>query len=82
MYKPELLSPAGSPESLTAAVRAGADAVYLGVGMFNARRNARNFTIDPTDDAACSLAEAVSTQREVNEKSPLRNHHLHAPQRS
>ena len=57
MYKPELLSPAGSPESLTAAVRAGADAVYLGVGMFNARRNARNFTIDPTDDAACSLAE-------------------------
>lgn len=60
MYKPELLSPAGSPESLTAAVRAGADAVYLGVGMFNARRNARNFTIDQTDDAACSLAEAVS----------------------
>lgn len=60
MYKPELLSPAGSPESLVAAVRAGADAVYLGVGMFNARRNARNFTIDPTDDPACSLAGAVS----------------------
>ena len=61
MNKPELLSPAGSKESLVAAVRAGADAVYLGVGMFNARRNARNFTIEPTDDAACfSLEEAVS----------------------
>lgn len=60
MMKPELLSPAGSYESLVAAVRAGADAVYLGVGMFNARRNARNFSIDPTDDAACSLEEAVS----------------------
>ena len=60
MNKPELLSPAGSYESLVAAVRAGADAVYLGVGMFNARRNARNFTIEPTDDAACSLSEAVS----------------------
>lgn len=60
MGKPELLSPAGSYESLVAAVRAGADAVYLGVGMFNARRNARNFSIEPNDDAACSLSEAVS----------------------
>ena len=58
--KPEVLSPAGSYESLVAAVRAGADAVYLGVGMFNARRNARNFTIESTDTEACSLAEAVS----------------------
>ncbi len=60
MVKPELLSPAGSQESLVAAVRAGADAVYLGVGTFNARRNARNFSIEATDDAACSLEEAVS----------------------
>lgn len=41
--KPEVLSPVGSQESLTAAVRAGADAVYLGLGSFNARRNAENF---------------------------------------
>ena len=40
----ELLSPAGSPEALRAAVCAGADAVYLGFGQFNARRGARNFT--------------------------------------
>ena len=40
----ELLSPAGSSEALTAAVQNGADAVYLGLGDFNARRNAKNFT--------------------------------------
>ncbi len=40
----ELLAPAGSPEAVTAAVQAGADAVYLGYGDFNARRNAKNFS--------------------------------------
>ena len=40
----ELLAPAGSMESVTAAVQNGADAVYLGYGDFNARRNAKNFT--------------------------------------
>ena len=42
----ELLSPAGSPEALLAAVQNGADAVYMGLGSFNARRSARNFTDD------------------------------------
>ena len=42
----ELLSPAGSREALTAAVQNGADAVYLGFGDFNARRNAKNFSED------------------------------------
>lgn len=49
----ELLAPAGSPEALTAAVQNGADAVYLGFGDFNARRNAKNFT-------EADLAPAVS----------------------
>ena len=40
----ELLSPAGSQEALVAAVQNGADAVYLGFGDFNARRNAKNFS--------------------------------------
>ena len=40
----ELLSPAGSPEAVIAAVQNGADAVYLGMGDFNARRGAKNFT--------------------------------------
>ena len=49
----EILAPAGNEQSLIAAVRSGADAVYLGTGAFNARRNADNFKDD-------SLAEAVN----------------------
>ena len=49
--QPELLAPAGSPAAVTAAVRAGADAVYLGTKEFNARRGADNF-----DDAALEAA--------------------------
>lgn len=41
--KPEVLSPVGSPKSLEAAVRSGADAVYIGAKQFSARRNADNF---------------------------------------
>lgn len=40
---PELLSPAGSMESLKAAVENGADAVYLGAREFSARQSADNF---------------------------------------
>jgi len=40
----ELLSPAGSPEAVIAAVQNGADAIYLGFGDYNARRNAKNFS--------------------------------------
>ena len=40
----ELLAPAGGSEALVAAVQNGADAVYMGFGAFNARRNARNFS--------------------------------------
>lgn len=50
----EILAPAGSREQLVAAVRAGADAVYLGAGGLNARRNAENFS-DVAD-----LREAVA----------------------
>ena len=38
----ELLAPAGSYESLTAAVNAGADAVYMGGRLFGARAYAKN----------------------------------------
>ena len=40
----ELLSPAGSPAALDAALENGANAVYLGATAFNARMNAKNFT--------------------------------------
>ena len=49
----EVLAPAGGPEQLRAAVRCGADAVYLGTQSFNARRRAENFGAD-------SLKEAVA----------------------
>lgn len=42
----EILAPAGSMDALVAAVRCGADAIYLGAGDFNARRHADNFTRD------------------------------------
>ena len=47
----ELLSPAGSFDALRAAVCNGADAVYLGVDSFNARRGARNFTMEELHQA-------------------------------
>lgn len=43
MKKPEILAPVGSPECLYAAVRSGADAVYMGCKSFNARIKADNF---------------------------------------
>ena len=52
MRQPEILAPVGGPEQLLAAVRCGADSVYLGAPAFNARRSAANFTFD-------ELAEAV-----------------------
>ncbi len=52
MYnRPEILAPAGSMEALRAAVECGADAVYLGAGHFNARRNAKNFTEETLREA-------------------------------
>jgi putative protease len=43
---PELLAPAGSPESLRAAIAAGADAIYLSGKRFGARKYAANFSRD------------------------------------
>ena len=44
--KPELLSPAGSFESAIYAFKNGADAVYLGLKEFSARKSAVNFTME------------------------------------
>lgn len=51
MIKPEILAPAGSPQALIAAVRSGADAVYLGIKGLNARRSAENFDDDQLKEA-------------------------------
>lgn len=51
----ELLAPAGNMTCLHAAVTAGANAVYLGAGEFNARRGAENFTLETLAEA-CDYA--------------------------
>lgn len=50
--RPELLSPAGDSEKLAAAVRYGADAVYLSGEAFGMRAASRNFTIPEIYSAA------------------------------
>ena len=48
----EILAPAGTYDALVAAVRCGADAVYLGGQELNARRNAGNFDFEELKKAA------------------------------
>lgn len=59
--KPELLAPAGGPEPFYAALAAGADAIYCGMGSFNARRKADNFT-DEKFEAACRSAHLAGSR--------------------
>lgn len=48
---PELLAPAGGRSQLEAAVRFGADAVYLAADRFGMRQRAENFALDDIPDA-------------------------------
>lgn len=50
MNKIEILSPAGGFDSVVAAVRSGADAVYIGAKLFSARAGAHNFDKDELRD--------------------------------
>lgn len=49
--RPELLCPVGNKLALKAAVENGADAVYLGLKEFNARRSADNFSLEELKEA-------------------------------
>ena len=55
----ELLAPAGSFQTLKAAVQSGADAVYIGGSQFSARKSAVNFTLEEIKAAAsyCHLRD-------------------------
>ncbi|MCI6547130.1 MAG: DUF3656 domain-containing protein [Coriobacteriaceae bacterium] len=58
----ELLAPAGGPEAFAAALAAGANAIYCGLGNnFNARRSAHNFT-DETFGEACRRAHLAGAR--------------------
>lgn len=53
----ELLAPAGTPDALRAAIAADADAVYVGLGSFNARAANGGFSLAELS-SACVLAHA------------------------
>lgn len=74
---PELLSPAGSPEALEAAIEAGADAVYFGAGEFNARMRAKNFT-EGEMSSALSLCAAYGVKTYVTVNTRVRDSELSA----
>ncbi len=65
--KPEVLAPAGSLESVYAAVRCGADGVYAGGKLFSARANAVNFSEEELKEAVryCHL-HGVKIYRAMN----------------
>ena len=55
----EIMAPAGSWESLAAAVKAGADSVYFGIEKLNMRaHSAARFTLDDLDEIVSRCAEA------------------------
>ena len=58
----ELLAPVGDFECLKAAVQNGADSVYFGANMFNARASAQNFDLDALKQAIeyCNLRNVKS----------------------
>ena len=61
----EIMAPVGSWESLAAALKAGADSVYFGIGQLNMRSHSANhFSID-------DLYKIVSTCREQDVKTYL-----------
>ncbi|PKM55597.1 MAG: peptidase U32, partial [Firmicutes bacterium HGW-Firmicutes-5] len=51
MFKPEILSPAGSYEAFIAAVHSGCNAVYLGGENYGARAYAKNFNLETLEKA-------------------------------
>ena len=54
----EVMAPVGSRDSLAAAIQAGADSVYFGVGTLNMRSHSANpFTIDDLKDIARTCGE-------------------------
>ena len=64
----EIMAPVGSRESLAAAIQAGADSVYFGIGQLNMRSHSANkFTIDDLKEIAATCNEkGIKTYLTVN----------------
>ena len=70
------MAPVGSYESLKAAIQAGADAVYFGIGNLNMRsRSAANFTIDDLEKI-CSIAKQAGIRTYLTLNTIIYNHEL------
>ncbi|MBS5865629.1 MAG: U32 family peptidase [Coriobacteriaceae bacterium] len=73
---PELLAPAGGPEAFYAALAAGADAIYCGLGSdFNARRGAHNFS-DEEFREACRVAHIAGARVYVTQNVVIKENEL------
>lgn len=77
----ELLAPAGNPAAFYGAVKAGADAVYLGSRRFGARAYAENFTVEEITECiryghmmGCRLYLTVNTLMKEDELGELYDH--------
>lgn len=64
----EIMAPVGSRESLAAAIQAGADSIYFGIGQLNMRSHSANhFTIDDLREIASICSEhGIKTYLTVN----------------
>ena len=79
MKKPEILAPAGDFTSLQAAIDAGADAVYFGLGTFNMRaRSGVNFKVEdlPEIERRCEIRSLGSVGSVVAQgrRDPVRRY--------
>ena len=82
MKKPEILAPAGDFTCLQAAIDAGADAVYFGLGTFNMRaRSGVNFKVEDLPEIArrCEIGSLGSNGLEgtvgsVEKRDPIRRY--------
>ena len=57
---PYLLSPAGSYDALCAAISAGADEVYFGASLYNARAGAKNFSQEEFKEAFAKALDSAT----------------------
>ncbi len=73
--KPELLLPAGNVEAFYAALEGGADAIYLGLNDFNARKRAKNFTLQQLP-ILTQIAHKQNTKLFVTLNTVIKNEEL------
>ena len=72
----EIMAPVGSYESLSAAIQAGADAVYFGVGNLNMRsRSAANFTVEDLERIA-GIAQQHGVRTYLTVNTIIYNHEI------